>query len=224
MGPDSQLGQVVETSDLPGEFSDRVIEAFHARMDDTFAIALSGAKGVERCYRRLAELGAREIDWWMVDVYWTEDRCVPRDHPGSSYRVVMENLLERVGAANALYPMDCSSGPHDYQLRLADLGRLDVVVVSLQPDGSIAGIAPGSPAARPDQSSLVSHGPFGPDGSEMLTLTTAGLSRARLLICLVSGAEARRAFDTLCSGRDDPPFPARNIRPGQTLWMLDSAS
>ena len=143
-------GEMVIVDDVPGEFAERVIEAFHRRPNDGFSFALSGGETARRCYERLADDAGNQIDWWKVDVYWGDERCVPLDHADSNYRLGREALLERLGAVNANYPMRCDEGPDPYQLRLGQLGRLDVVHLGLGPDGHTASLFPDSPALDAD--------------------------------------------------------------------------
>ena len=138
-------GELLVVDDVPAEFSERVIEAFHGRPDEGFCMAVSGGETARRCYERLAADGADQIDWWQVDVYWGDERCVPPDHPDSNERLVREALLQRVGAANAVYPMRCEEGPDPYQQRVAELGRLDVIHLGLGEDGHTASLFPNSP-------------------------------------------------------------------------------
>src|SRR4051812_20397111 len=98
-------GELVVVDDVAGEFAERVIEAYHARPADEFSIAVSGGETARRCYERLAEDAGTQIDWWKVDVYWGDERCVPPGDGDSNERLVREALLDRVGAANAVYPM-----------------------------------------------------------------------------------------------------------------------
>ena len=112
-------GTLVVVDNVPGEFAERVIEAFHNRPDEAFSIALSGGETARRCYERLAADGGDQIDWWQVDVYWGDERCVPPDDPDSNQLLGRKALLERVGAANAVYPMRCDEGPDPYQQREA---------------------------------------------------------------------------------------------------------
>ena len=97
-------GELVVTDDVPGAFAERVVQAFHGRPLESFSIALSGGDTARACYERLAEGAATQIDWWKVDVYWGDERCVPHDDVESNYRLAREALLDRVGAANATHP------------------------------------------------------------------------------------------------------------------------
>jgi len=149
-------GELVVVDDVPGAFASRVIEAFATRPGESFALALSGGATARQCYERLATDGAQRIDWWAVDVYWGDERCVPPDSPDSNQRLVRDALLERVGAANAVYPMRCEEGPDPYQLRVGEVGRFDVTHLGLGPDGHTASLFPGSSALgrRPGASRL----------------------------------------------------------------------
>src|SRR6185295_5524935 len=110
----SMNGSLYVVDDVTTEFAERVIEAFHARPGDNFSMALSGGETARHCYERLASDGGTQIDWWKVDLYWGDERCVPLDDPDSNYRLAREALLDRVGAANATYPMRCDEGAEPY--------------------------------------------------------------------------------------------------------------
>ena len=213
-------GQLVVVDDVAGEFADRVVEAFHGRPHDTFSLALSGGSTARRCYERLAQAALSEIDWWKVDVYWGDERCVPHDHEDSNYRLAREALLDRVGAANATHLMRCAEGADAYQLRLGDLGRLDLVHLGLGPDGHTASLFPDSPALEADPGRLVTlnHDPNGNNPYERMTLTFAGIARARLAVVTVAGSEKAEALAAVAS-RDD--LPASRIAAARVLWLVD---
>jgi 6-phosphogluconolactonase len=217
-------GELVVVDDVPGEFAERVIEAFHSRPHDSFSLALSGGETARRSYERLADDAGSQIDWWKVDVYWGDERCVPLDDAASNYRLGREALLERVGAVNANYPMRCEQGPDPYQLRLGELGRIDVVHLGLGPDGHVASLFPGSPALEADPGRLVvmNEDPSGRNPHRRMTLTFAGIERARLVLITVSGEEKREALAKVAAG--DHGVPATHVRADRVLWIADPAA
>ena len=178
------FGELVVVDDVAGEFAERVIEAFHGRPHEGFSLAVSGGDTARRCYERLADDAGSQIDWWKVDIYWGDERCVPVDSPDSNYHLVREALLERVGAVNANYPMFCEEGPDPYQLRLGELGRFDVVHLGMGADGHVASLFPGSEALDADPGRLVvmNHDPSGANKFQRMTLTLPGIARARLAV------------------------------------------
>src|SRR3954447_19952449 len=171
-------GELLVVDDVPGEFAERVIEAFHARPGEDFSIALSGGDTARACYERLATVGGEQIDWWQVDVYWGDERCVPPESPESNERLGREALLERVGAAHAVYPMRCDEGPEPYQLRVGELGQFDIVHLGLGPDGDTASLFPDSPGLDVDPGLLVclNSDPSGQNPYDRMTLTFSGIA------------------------------------------------
>ncbi|HMQ26932.1 MAG TPA: 6-phosphogluconolactonase [Acidimicrobiales bacterium] len=216
-------GELVVVDDVPGEFAERVIEAFHTRPNDNFAVALSGGTTARRCYERLADEGGTQIDWWKVDVYWGDERCVPLDDPDSNYRLGREALLERVGAVDANFPMRCEEGADPYQLRVGELGRFDLVHLGLGRDGHTASLFPGSAALDADPGRLVvmNDDPLGNNPHRRMTLTFAGIARARTAVVTVVGEEKAEALAAVARGDD---LPATRLRADRLVWIVDPAA
>ncbi len=217
-------GEVILVDDVAAEFSERVIEAFHRRPEESFSLVLSGGETAGRCYERLAADGADQIDWWQVDVYWGDERCVPPDDPASNERLGREALLERVGAANAVFPMRCDDGADPYQQRVAQAGHFDLVHLGLGPDGHTASLFPQSPALDADPGRLVvmNEDPLGNNPHPRMTLTYSGIARARLAVVTVAGESKREAFAAVRRG--DPDIPATRIQADQIIWLVDRAA
>jgi 6-phosphogluconolactonase len=213
-------GELVVVEDVPGEFAERVIEAFHSRPGDTFSLALSGGDTARRVYERLAADGAEQIDWWAVDVYWGDERCVPADDPDSNYRLARQALLESVGAANAVFPMRCEEGTDPYQLRIGELGRIDLVHLGLGADGHTASLFPGSAALDADPGRLVvlNEDPNGTHKHNRMTLTLSGIARARQVVFTVCGADKHDALQKVLRGED---VPAARVRADRVVWLVD---
>jgi len=217
-------GDLVVVDDVPGEFAERVIESFHARPNDGFSLAVSGGETARSCYERLADDAGSQIDWWKVDVYWGDERCVPHDSLDSNYHLAREALLERVGAVNANFPMFCDEGADPYQLRLGELGRFDVIHLGLGADGHIASLFPGSPALDADPGRLVvmNDDPSGANPHPRMTLTFGGIARARLVLITVAGAAKAEALARVVAG--DDAVPGTRVRADRVVWIADPAA
>lgn len=216
-------GELKVVDDVAGEFAEHVIEAYLARASEYFSLALSGGETAGRCYDRLAQAGAAQIDWWRVDVYWGDERCVPPDHADSNYRMGRTRLLEKVGAVNANYPMRCEDGPDAYHQLVGEVGRIDVLHLGLGADGHTASLFPDSPALAADPGRLVVDNvdPVGTNPHARMTLTYAGIERAHLAIVTVSGPEKAGALRRVV---DNDDVPAARIKAGHVLWLADPAA
>jgi 6-phosphogluconolactonase len=214
------FGELKVVDDVPGAFAAQVIEAYVDRPHEDFSVALSGGVTARACYERLAADAEDRIDWWNVDVYWGDERCVPSDSEDSNERLVREALLEGVGGAHAVHPMRCGDGADRYQLLIGEVGQLDLVHLGVGPDGHTASLFPGSPALDADPGRLVTinQDPTGRNPFERMTLTFSGISRGRLVVFTVAGADKRDAMQAIADGAD---LPAARVRADRVLWLVD---
>jgi len=215
----SVFGELAVVDSVAAEFAERVIEAFLDRPSDFFSLVLSGGETARTCYEALAEAGGAQIDWWRVDVYWGDERCVPLDHEDSNYRLGREALLEKVGAVNANYPMRCEDGPDRYHQLVGELGQFDVIHLGLGADGHTASLFPGSEALDADPGRLVvmNDDPNGVTRHSRETLTFSGIERARLALVTVSGPDKAEALARTVAGET----PASRIRAEHVVWLVD---
>jgi 6-phosphogluconolactonase len=213
-------GELIVVDDLPGAFAARVISAFESRPEELFGLALTGGNTARPCYERLAADSVDVIDWLSVNVYWADERCLAPDHGDSNQLLGRQALLERVGAANAVYPMNCEEGPDAYQLRLGEIGKLDVIHLGMGFDGHTAALFPNSPALDADPGQLVARNedPSGQNPYPRLTLTFSGIARSRLAVFTVAGAHARAALQAVIDGA---VLPAARVTSDQVIWLVD---
>jgi 6-phosphogluconolactonase len=216
-------GELIVVDDVTEAFTERIVDAFRARPGDGFTMALSGGDTARRCYQSLAESASDRIDWWKVDFYWGDERAVPLDHPESNYRLAREALLEQIGGANMVHPMECERGADPYHLMVGELGVFDVVHLGLGPDGHTASLFAGSPALEADPGRLVvmNHDPSGENPYERMTLTFTGITRSRLALVTVSGEEVAPALAAVAAGED---VPASRLRAPNLVWLVDHAA
>ena len=109
-----------------------------------------------------------------------------------------------------------------YQALLAPLDDLGLVHLGLGPDGHTASLFPGSAAlddTDPDHLVVANSDPNGVNPHERLTLTYAGLARARQTVVTVAGASKRDAFARVAAGDD---LPAGRVAGADVLWLVDA--
>ena len=206
--------------DVAGAFSGLVVEAFDARARSPFALAVSGGPTARRCYERLADEAADRIDWWDLDVYWGDERCVAPDDSDSNEAMVREALLAKVGAVNAYFPMRCSEGAEAYQMKVANVEYFDLVHLGLGPDGHTASLFPGSAGldADPGQLVVLNDDPSGRNLHRRMTLTLSGIAKARQVVFTVSGSAKQEAMQAVYDGAD---LPAARVRADRITWLVD---
>lgn len=212
-------GELQVVDDVPAAFAREFVASFQGRPGEEFDVALSGGETARACYERLAD-DAHAVDWLCVNVFWGDERCVPPNDPDSNELLARQALLERVGAANAVYPMRCDDSIDAYQLRLGEVGQFDLIHLGVGPDGHTASLFPGSPALDADPCLLVTFNedPSGLNKHRRMTLTFAGIARARLVVFTVAGEAKRPAMERIYAGED---LPAARVKAGRVLWLVD---
>ena len=212
---------------VPDAFSELVCEEI---TDDTTTLFLSGGDLAAECYRALAARHVTgvgpEPDWSSLDIYYGDERCVPLDDEASNHRLVATNLLEVVGPVRSDHPMYRSGPPPDaadaYQREIAPLPDFGLVHLGLGPDGHTASLFPESDALDVDDPGryvVANSDPLGNNPHDRITLTFAGIARARLVVFTVTGAEKHDALARILAGED---LPAGRVDAPEIRWLVDS--
>ena len=59
----------------------------------TCHVALSGGSTPKRLFQLLASRGRDFLPWDRVELWWSDERCVPPDHPDSNYGMANATLI-----------------------------------------------------------------------------------------------------------------------------------
>jgi len=191
-----------------------------------FLVALSGGETPRPLYERLAV--REELDWSAVDIFWTDERCVPATDPRSNTRTVRETLLDRVPIPQErIHPIDGVRRPLDaadaceVELRrvLGADGRLDLVLLGLGAEGHTASLFPRHQALTETGRWIVpAH--VSADPPWRVTMTLPLINAARHVLFLATGPEKAEAVRDLIDGK---PLPASLVRPtdGELTILVD---
>jgi len=207
------------------------------------SVALTGGTVGARIHEALLTASRDSVDWSRVDLWWSDERYVPRDSPDRNDRQAAESLLDRVPVDPVRVhtmpaPDDPSDGPaglaeaaaaYAEEVRAHGSGRFDVVMLGVGEDGHVASLFPGFPQLDvvDDIAVPVTGSPKPPP--ERISLTYPALNRTRAVWFVVSGeGKAEAVARALATGEDRPDLheiPAVGVS-GQeeTLWFVDEGA
>lgn len=233
MTPNLIIGRLDDvTAAFVRQFDDDVREAQARR--GRAACALSGGS-VARIF--LPALRTTSIDWRRVHWFWADERAVPPGDPESNYQLAHDLLLKSldIGAAQihrmAAEAPDLDGAARAYETDLVEqLGHppeLDVLLLGVGPDGHVASLFPGSPAAQERSRLIVAVSDAPKPPPRRLTITFPVIAAARHVYIAAFGAEkrdlVRRALNPSIDDRHLPVVEAMRVASDVT-WFLDEAS
>ncbi|HET7833190.1 MAG TPA: 6-phosphogluconolactonase [Gallionella sp.] len=166
-----------------------------------FRIALAGGDTPRRCYELLQ--GA-SIDWKRVEVYFGDERCLPRGDVGRNDRMAYDTLLGHIGVSPAnVHAIQAERGARiaaqEYAALLREVLPLDLVLLGVGEDGHTASLFPANPATEQDEIAVpVFNAPKFPPERVSLGMNTLNAARNKLF--LVSGAAKRTALRQIAQG------------------------
>ena len=189
-------------------------------------VVLTGGSTPRRAYERAAEL---KPDWSGVNVWFSDERCVPPDHEHSNFGMVSAALLDRVEGA-AVHRMQGELGPHDgaaaYERELEDAGpdAFDLMLLGLGPDAHTASLFPGDAALAERERRVlgVETAGMAPLVSR-ITLTLPVVNASHQIVFLITGTDKAEAVSRAFSGRPDPRAPG-SLVDGKVKVLLDAAA
>jgi 6-phosphogluconolactonase len=188
------------------------------------ALALAGGRTPEPVYRELAT--SRRFDWSKVDIYFSDERAVPPDHPESNYGMINRALIARAGIRpERVHRMEAERADRDqaaldYERVLAS--PLDLLVLGIGQDGHTASLFPGG-IALDEWRRLVLPVLGTKPPPERMTITPPVIESARTVAVIATGADkaamVARSIEGPWAPRD---VPAQLARRGH--WFLDRAA
>ncbi len=204
-----------------------------------FTIALSGGSTPKVLYALLGNEPYRsQIDWALVEIFWSDERCVPPDSSDSNYQLAQEALFSKVPiAASQIHRMPADKADRDAaSLEYTEemqrvfgtdgIPSFDLLQLGMGPEGHTASLFPHQ-ASLHEQQRLVMPVTVPKPPPPRLTFTPPLLNAARHVLFLVTGSDKADAIQAVLEGSYQPDeYPAQIVRPphGEVTWMLDTAA
>jgi 6-phosphogluconolactonase len=187
-------------------------------------VALSGGTTPELAHETAAKL---QPDWSRVELWWSDERCVPPDDERSNYAMAKRTLLDRLqtppaGVHRIRGELDAEAAAAEYDAALRGV-RLRLNVLGIGPDGHTASLFPRAPGLRERERLAIAAEPGLDPRVTRVTMTPPMLANADCVLFVVTGEDkadaVKRAFE-------DPPSdatPASRVRSrgGRTIAVLD---
>ena len=181
------------------------------------------------------------VDWPRVDFWWGDERFEPTGDAERNETGARDALLDKLGVEAArVHAVAGPDGPDGddpdasaarYAAALAEAAgsgapvpAFDILMLGIGPEGHIASIFPGSPAAHATGSVVaVRNSPKPPP--TRVSLTFSAIQAAREVWVLASGTEKADAVAQALSGASEVELPAAGARgTDRTLFLLDEAA
>jgi 6-phosphogluconolactonase len=200
-----------------------------------FVVGLPGGATPGRLYSLLvSDLYCKAIAWNNVHVFWTDERCVPRDHPESNYKNASDAFLAQVGVpAGNVHRIKGEEGPdraaQEYERELREFfGRalvpvFDLVLLGVGVDGHTASLFPGSTVLG-EQTLLAAPVFLELPKFSRVTLTLPVLNNAADVVFLASGQTKADIVREIIGHGNEKRYPAGRVQPkhGCVAWYLDN--
>jgi 6-phosphogluconolactonase len=192
-------------------------------------LVVTGGSSPRGAYERAA---AARDDWSGVEVWFTDERCVPPDHEHSNYGMVRNALFDHARGIE-VHRMKGELGPAEgaaeYEREVERvfgeaLPRFDLMLLGLGPDAHICSLFPGDAALGERTRRVV--GVETPGMAPLLsriTLTLPVVNAGRELLFLVTGEDKAEAVVRSFGDAPDPSAPGSLVRPesGSLTVLLD---
>jgi 6-phosphogluconolactonase len=204
-----------------------------------FTLALSGGSTPRKLYAMLADEPYRgQIDWALVEIFWSDERCVPADDAESNYHLAQEVMLSKLPIAASQIHRVPADEPDREAASLAytkemqrvfgtdGIPQFDLIQLGMGPEGHTASLFPHQ-ASLTEQQRLIMSVTVPKPPPPRLTFTPPLLNAAIHILFLVTGPDKSEAVQAVLEGPKQPEeYPAQIVQPsdGEVTWMLDKAA
>lgn len=198
----------------------------------SFAVALSGGSTPKAIYKGLASPENRnKIAWEKVLLFWSDERCVAKDHVGSNYKMAMDAAFSQLPLKpEHIYPMegtgDLDKNAVEYERLIREktaLGKFDLVMLGLGEDGHTASLFPHTKGLQIEKREVIPN--YVPEKKcWRMTLTFDCINTAEHTVLYALGASKAEVVKKVFFEKYNPEqLPAQRVgtKEHKALWILD---
>jgi 6-phosphogluconolactonase len=198
-------------------------------------VVLTGGSTPRAAYERAA---TQLDDWSAVELWFTDERCVPPEHEHSNYGMVKAALLDGIeGRGPGVHRMQGELGPGEgaaayaSEIEAAGFGEarpaFDLMLLGLGPDAHVCSLFPGQDSLGERERNVIGvETPGMAPLVSRITLTLPVVNAARRIVVLVTGEDKAEAVRRAFGGAPDPAAPGSLVQPesGSLELLVDPAA
>jgi 6-phosphogluconolactonase len=186
-------------------------------------LAISGGTSPKIMFEFFAR---SEFDWSRVHIFWVDERCVPKEHPDSNYKLAHDAWLKDLPGTN-IHRVRTELPPEQAAVRYAEeiepFLPLDVIHRGMGSDAHTASLFPGDPLVK----NLTDSVGVANRAIVRITLLTSVLESARHTVILATGADKAEPLSVILQNPHDPlQYPAQiaSMDSKTATWFIDEAA
>lgn len=201
-----------------------------------FSVALSGGSTPKAIYQLLASPKFRpRLDWSHVQLFWSDERCVPLNDPESNYHMAMDAGFASLPIPKQnIFPMpvdnpDLEAAAKNYEELIIEKvpnAVFDLVMLGMGEDGHTASLFPKTHGLHPGNRLAIAN--FIPQKDIWrMTLTFECINQAHEIAIYVLGKSKAKMLKHILTAPFEPdmlPVQAIGTRTHKALWIADTES
>ncbi|KAK7353406.1 hypothetical protein VNO80_18853 [Phaseolus coccineus] len=207
-----------------------------------FTVCLSGGSLIKYLGKLLEPPYVDSLEWSKWQVFWLDERVVPKTHDDSNYKLALDGLLSKVpippGNVYAINDtLSAEGAADDYETRLRELvnnsvitssltsgfPKFDLMLLGMGPDGHVASLFPGHPLLQENKRwvAFIKDSPKPPP--ERITFTFPVINASAYAALVVTGKGKADAVHSVLGKSQNPvKLPAGLVScEGELKWFLD---
>jgi 6-phosphogluconolactonase len=198
-----------------------------------FTVALSGGSTPVPLFKLLSAAEYRSIiDWKYVHFFWADERCVPKDHSDSNFKLAYDLFLSKLPVPEQNVhrirgELSAEEAATEYFTNLkkffdqSEIPEFDLILLGVGSDGHTASIFPGSNSADIVSRNVISVYVKKMD-SFRVSLSLQVLNNAAMVVFLVTGKSKALIVREILEDSNSS-CPAARVIPahGKAIWLID---
>ena len=191
-------------------------------------LCLTGGRTAQRLYESFGgRIEGSGVDPGRLELWWTDERFAATNDPARHAGPALALLAGQFPLDPArTHPMPAADGVADADAAAATYAKelddvtFDICLLSVGPEGHVAGIFPGHPSFDAQTQTVIGLTESPKGEGDRISLTVASLRRSHEVWFLLSGPDkADVAAQALAGSEDIPAGVVRGI--DDTLWFID---